>query len=154
GGAEGSGGGGGEEEGERGGGGPREAGGRGGVSLGFGRQGIGAFGDGIERAPRRGVHHEERHEGHGQQRRHQPQDPACGVDEHLRPLYNTSPGNLGKRGSSCGSEWRWRRRRGRTSSAWGGGGWVNSSATPAPSSRPSPTPMPSARPRGRSCPGR
>ena len=65
------------------------------VLLGVRREGIGAFGDGIEGAAGRCVHHEERDERHGEQRRNQPQEAIRGETEQCTPLLSPSRRWLG-----------------------------------------------------------
>src|SRR5205814_4474595 len=55
------------------------------VLLRLGRERVGALGHGIERAARRGEHDQERHERHGADGRHQPQDALDDVWEQPLP---------------------------------------------------------------------
>ena len=55
------------------------------VLLRLGRERVGALGHGIERAARRGVHHEEGHERHGEERWDQPEEAIDRVAEQRTP---------------------------------------------------------------------
>jgi hypothetical protein len=61
------------------------------VLLRLGGERVGALGDGIERAARRGVHDEESHQRHGENRRDQPEESLNRVGEHRVSLVTCRP---------------------------------------------------------------
>src|SRR5262249_55537565 len=68
-----------------------EAVGGGEIFLRLGREGVGALRHGIEGAARRGVHHQEGDEGHGKERRDQPEKPLEGELKHRASLSPYRP---------------------------------------------------------------